>query len=70
MTKLYFIGDVGLCPVCGEPVALTGATTEGRLIASCNDAFWPKQWDEERTSSAESYRKRRPIQLLRKTPIV
>lgn len=43
---LYFLGDKGLCPVCGEPVHLTGATTDGRLIASCGDAFQPAQWED------------------------
>lgn len=34
----------GLCPVCGERVRLEGNTANGRYIASCGDAFTPRQW--------------------------
>ena len=35
----------GLCPICGEDVGLTGGITmNGRLIATCGDAFTAKQW--------------------------
>lgn len=27
------------CPVCGKRIHITGTTTNGRLIGSCNDAF-------------------------------
>jgi len=30
----------GLCPICGEGVWLVGHTTDGRVIASCHDAFF------------------------------
>lgn len=33
-----------LCPVCGAPVKITGETTDGRIIGSCNDAFTRSQW--------------------------
>ena len=33
----------GLCPVCGE-LSLDGNTTDGRYIATCGDAFMPRQW--------------------------
>ncbi len=35
---------VGLCPICGERVQLTGRTTDDRLIGSCGDAFTDEQW--------------------------
>ncbi|MCC6356609.1 MAG: hypothetical protein IT577_22200 [Verrucomicrobiae bacterium] len=39
----------GLCPICGEDVSLTGGiTTNGRLIATCGDAFTAKQWLRDR----------------------
>lgn len=39
----------GLCPICGEDVSLTGrVTTNGRLIATCGDAFTVKQWLRDR----------------------
>ena len=44
---LVFIGDRGLCPICGEAVQLTGATTDGRLVGSCGDAFWLRQWAQD-----------------------
>ena len=28
-----------LCPICGEPMHITGKTTDNRLIGSCGDAF-------------------------------
>jgi len=34
----------GLCPVCGERVAITGIATDGRLIGSCRDAFTAERW--------------------------
>lgn len=34
----------GLCPICGEQIHLTGDTTDGRLIGSCQDAFTRTQW--------------------------
>ena len=34
----------GLCPVCGERTSLDGNTTDGRYIATCGDAFTPRQW--------------------------
>lgn len=34
----------GLCPACGERVSLDGNTTDGRYIATCGDAFAPRQW--------------------------
>ncbi len=41
----------GLCPICGEDVSLTGrVTTNGRLIATCGDAFTVKQWLHDRRS--------------------
>jgi len=40
----------GLCPICGEDVSLTGrVTTNGRLIATCGDAFTVKQWLRDRS---------------------
>lgn len=39
------IGENGLCPVCGEKVAITGLTTDGRLIGSCKDAFPFEKWN-------------------------
>ena len=40
----------GLCPVCGENTEIVGATTDGRLIGGCKDAFtadnWRSQWQE------------------------
>jgi len=44
---LVFIGDRGLCPVCGEPITLVNSTTDGRLIGSCGDAFLLRQWAQE-----------------------
>lgn len=39
----------GLCPICGEDVSLTGRiTANGRLIATCGDAFTAKQWLRDR----------------------
>ncbi len=39
----------GLCPICGEDVSLTGGmTANGRLIATCGDAFTAKQWLRDR----------------------
>lgn len=35
-----------LCPVCGVRVALTGRTTDGRVIGSCGDAFSFEKWCE------------------------
>jgi len=41
---LVFIGDRGLCPICGEEVEITGYTTDGRLVGSCGDAFALATW--------------------------
>jgi NADH pyrophosphatase NudC (nudix superfamily) len=30
-----------LCPVCGQRVYKMGQTTNGRIYASCGDAFYP-----------------------------
>lgn len=35
---------IGLCPICGDLVYLLGETKDGRLVGSCHDAFWMKQW--------------------------
>lgn len=37
-------GIDGLCPVCGEAVHLCGPTKDGRLTASCGDAFPTDAW--------------------------
>lgn len=46
-----------MCPVCGARVELVGTTTDGRLIGSCDDAFWPAAWegadDEEGQEEAQ-----------------
>ena len=44
--------NVGICPKCGERVQVKGnaITDDGRLIASCGDAFNPSEWDEKRIS--------------------
>lgn len=34
-----------LCPVCGETVTLAGETDDGRVYATCGDAFTREQWD-------------------------
>jgi hypothetical protein len=34
----------GLCPVCGARIRLSGDTTDGRFIASCQDAFTRVAW--------------------------
>ncbi len=41
------IGDVRLCPICGETIHISGKTTDGRLIGSCKDAFHKEQWDSQ-----------------------
>lgn len=43
------IDNIGDCPICGERVQVLGSkvTEEGRVIASCGDALWPKQWEED-----------------------
>jgi hypothetical protein len=38
------IPERGLCPVCGVKVTITGETTDGRLIGSCQDAFTVRRW--------------------------
>lgn len=42
------IDNVGLCPICGERVCVTGAkiTDNGRLIGTCGDAFTIQQWED------------------------
>lgn len=30
--------DIRLCPICGENAAITGRTTDGRIIRACGDA--------------------------------
>ena len=41
------IDNLGLCPICGERVQVSGSkvTDDGRLIASCSDAFTIEQWE-------------------------
>jgi len=41
--------NVGLCPKCGERVQVQGnrITDNGRLIASCGDAFTIEEWEAE-----------------------
>ena len=51
----------GLCPVCGSRVSLAGKTTDGRVYASCGDAFYLTpggRW--ARKPSAAKGRKRNP----------
>jgi hypothetical protein len=43
--RRYAVRDGSLCPICGETAQLVGATTDGRLIGSCGDAFTARQWD-------------------------
>lgn len=47
-TGLYRVlrcDDEGICPVCGELVDITGRSKDGRLTASCGDAFTLESWD-------------------------
>lgn len=46
MHDAYEEMGMDLCPICGEPVFITGRTKDGRLIGSCGDAFTDKQWNE------------------------
>lgn len=41
--------NVGLCPICGERIMVTGRTVteDGRLIGSCGDAFTIRQWEAD-----------------------
>ena len=43
------INNIGTCPICGERVQVLGSnvTTDGRVIASCGDAFTIAKWEEE-----------------------
>ena len=38
------VDETGLCPVCGESVHIVGLTTDGRIYATCKDAFTLAQW--------------------------
>jgi hypothetical protein len=42
--SLAFIGDGGLCPICGASITIVDVCRVGRLIGSCRDAFWIRQW--------------------------
>jgi len=39
------LGQEGLCPICGEKIAIVNLTSDGRLIGSCKDAFTFAQWN-------------------------
>lgn len=40
-------GATGLCPVCGETIHIINATTDDRLVGSCQDAFTVEQWEAD-----------------------
>jgi len=42
--SLTFIGEKGLCPICGESITIVDVCRVGRLVGSCGDAFWTRQW--------------------------
>ena len=44
---LVFIGDRGLCPVCGAEVSIVGSLDDGLLLGSCGDGFPLKRWAKE-----------------------
>jgi hypothetical protein len=45
--SLMFVGEKGLCPICGETIEIVDVCRVGRLIGSCGDAFWARQWINE-----------------------
>lgn len=38
--------EQNLCPICGEKVYICGKTKDGRIYATCGDAFTFEQWEE------------------------
>lgn len=56
-----YVGETGLCPVCGSPCTIIGVAKDNRLIGACQDrfsglttdAFTVQQWEADEDATEE-----------------